>query len=117
MSNSKLKRAAAETKEKAEKARLAEQQLQEQAAAQKQSSTETTQPAISESNCITAQANNASAHPMAANAPIAASTISIATAHLKYLEERDRILTALEAHGVDNWSGYADALATINTAA
>lgn len=111
-------RAAAEAKEKAEKARLAEQQqLQEQAAAQKQSSTETTQPAISESNCLAVQVNNPSAHFIAGNTLITAPTISIATAHLEYLEERDRILTALEAHGVDNWSGYADALATINTAA
>jgi hypothetical protein len=36
--------------------------------------------------------------------------VVIDSATLKYLQERDEILSALEAGGVDNWEGYDEAL-------
>lgn len=35
--------------------------------------------------------------------------VEISKEQWDYLKERDRILTALEAAGVDNWEGYSEA--------
>ena len=40
----------------------------------------------------------------------AGDTVEIPLAEYRHLQERVRLLEALEAAGVDNWSGYDDAL-------
>lgn len=38
------------------------------------------------------------------------SNVTISSKRLKYLEDRDAILSALEAGGVDNWEWYSESL-------
>lgn len=47
--------------------------------------------------------------PLAGQQP-AGDTVTISRAEYQHLQERLRLLEALEAAGVDNWSGYGDAL-------
>lgn len=40
--------------------------------------------------------------------------ITISKEQYDYLIERDAKLSALENHGVDNWSGYSDAMTELD---
>lgn len=42
------------------------------------------------------------------------STVSISMREYRYLQQCEAELEALKAHGVDNWSGYCDAMASLN---
>ncbi|UKA08673.1 YqaJ viral recombinase family protein [Photobacterium damselae subsp. damselae] len=106
-------------KQRLEQERLGIQQEESQPIVHKTLGSESTEPSPSNSSFkLNAETTAALSGKFVSTNNIASKTlmVQLTAKEANYLRQRDAILTALENAGVDNWVGYSNAIATLQSA-